>query len=102
MLVSLLFILLPGQHISFRISFPLFNSRADDASSGHVFSILHASNSQYRRGIPTPFSCVFLAAHSSAGSLLPIPIALADKVTKIMVHPLRKNIAFPVALHELL
>lgn len=84
MLVSLLFILLSGQHISFRISFPLFNSRADGASFGRVFSILHASNSQCRRGIPTPFSCVLLAAHSSAGSLLPTPIRLANKV-KIIV-----------------
>lgn len=50
---------------------------------------------------PHPFP-VFSLLPIPPGSLLPIPIRLADKETKIMAHPLRKNIAFPVALHELL
>lgn len=61
-----------------------------------------ASNTQHTRGVHTPFSRALPTAHSSVGSLLPIPVSLANKVTEIMVHPFRKNSVFRVALCELL
>lgn len=50
-----------------------------------------------KRNSHTLFLCL-LAAHSLGGSLLPIPLRLTEKIPQIMIHPLRKNIAFPVVL----
>lgn len=61
-----------------------------------------ASDTQNTGGIHTPFSCALPTTHSLMGSLLPIPISLANKVTEIMVHPFMTNTVFPVAFCELL
>lgn len=61
-----------------------------------------ASNTQHRRSRHTPFSRALLTAHPSLGSLLSIPVSLANKVTEITVHPFSTNTVFPVALCELL